>query len=60
MPDQVAPAHLQRIEAERIGDLVHDAFKREIGRPLAKAAHGILGRLVGDHRDGAVLTLLIL
>ena len=53
--DQVAPAHLQRIEVQNVGDLIHDAFKREIGWPLAEAADRILRGLVGDNRDGAVL-----
>ena len=53
VPDQIAPAHLERIEAEHVGDLVHAAFERQIGRRLAEAAHRLLRGLVGDHRDGA-------
>ena len=55
VPDQVAPAHLERIEAQHIRDLVHAALEREIGRPLAEAAHRVIGGLVGHDRDGAVL-----
>ena len=58
VPDHVAAANFQRIEAERVRHLVHGALERQIGRPLAEAAHRLLRGLVGDHGDGAILHAL--
>ncbi len=60
VPDQVAPAHLERIEAEHIGDLVHAALKRQIGRALAEAAHRVLVVLLVTTAMARYCTLLIL
>ncbi len=54
-PDHVAPANFQPVEAERIRHLVHGALERQIGRPLAEAAHRLLRGLIGHHGNRAIL-----
>ena len=58
MPDQVAPPHLQPVEAEPVRHLVDGALDGVVGRRLAEGAHRLLHRLVGDHGDRLVLHAL--
>ena len=54
-PDEVALAHLGRVERKVVGDRVHHAFL-EVGRFwAARAAVGIGGHLVGKHAVQVVL-----
>ena len=45
---QVAPQHLQPVEAEPVGDAVHQPLQREIDLRAAEAAIEAARRLVGD------------
>ena len=52
--DEIAPAHLQPVEAQRLGDAVDAGLDGVVGGRLAEAAHRLLRRLVGRHGDGVI------
>ena len=47
-PHEVAPQHLQPVEAQPVGDAVHQPLQREIDLRAAEAAIEAARRLVGD------------
>ncbi len=52
--DEVAATHLDAVEPEMLGDALDGGLDGVVGGRLAEAAHRLLGRLVGGHRDGTV------